>query len=240
MDVIRYRRYPSDFEEFNIGIIDAVAQFTMTDSDRVNALIDAVKYVVKHNVAGDLVECGVWKGGSAMAMMLALEKLGDETRDIYLYDTFSGMPAPTAADTRPDGETVFEDYEGAKLSEDRSGWCLSPLDEVKKNLTSTGYPAGKLHFVAGKVEDTIPSTLPGAIALLRLDTDWYESTRHELTHLFPLLVPNGVIIIDDYGHWQGQKKAVDEYISQHNLPILLNRIGTGRIGIKLPGGGADR
>jgi len=75
--------------------------------------------------------------------------------------------------------------------------------------------------------------MPGKIALLRLDTDWYESTAHELKHLYPLLVPGGVIIIDDYGHWEGARKAVDEYITAEKLPLLLNRIDyTGRIGIK--------
>ena len=80
----------------------------------------------------------------------------------------------------------------------------------------------------------MPGYLPSGIALLRLDTDWYESTKHELEHLYPLLVSGGVIIIDDYGHWKGAKKAVDEYIKDNNLPLLLNRIDyTGRIGIKL-------
>ena len=77
----------------------------------------------------------------------------------------------------------------------------------------------------------IPKYLPGEIALLRLDTDWYKSTQHELIHLYPLLVGSGVLIIDDYGHWQGAKKAVDEYFSDKK--ILLNRIDyTGRISIK--------
>jgi len=107
------------------------------------------------------------------------------------------------------------------------------LDEVKKNVYGTGYPQDKIHFVKGKVEDTIPGTMPNQIALLRLDTDWYQSTMHELTHLFPLLQAKGVLIIDDYGHWQGAGKAVDEYFADKQISILLNRIDySGRIAIK--------
>jgi hypothetical protein len=86
----------------------------------------------------------------------------------------------------------------------------------------------------GKVEDTIPADIPEKIALLRLDTDWYESTKHELIHLFPRLQKGGVLIIDDYGFWKGARKAVDEYFAENNIQILLNRIDdTGRMAIKL-------
>jgi hypothetical protein len=105
---------------------------------------------------------------------------------------------------------------------------------VKQAVYSTGYNRDKFHFVQGMVEDTLPEKAPEQIALLRLDTDWYESTRHELIHLFPRLSRGGVLIIDDYGDWEGARKAVDEYIAQHNVAILLNRIDhTGRIGVKL-------
>ena len=114
---------------------------------------------------------------------------------------------------------------------DINDWCFSPLPEVKQNLASTGYPEDKLHFVQGKVEETIPENIPNQISSLRLDTDWYESTKHELTYLFPIVTPKGVLILDDYGSWNGAKKAVDEYFERE--PILLNRIdNSGRIGIK--------
>ena len=97
-----------------------------------------------------------------------------------------------------------------------------------------GYNTEKLHFIKGKVENTLPEYAPKQISLLRLDTDWYESTKHELTHLFPRLVSGGVLILDDYGYWAGAKKAVDEYFSQNKTQILLNRIDqTGRIAIKI-------
>jgi hypothetical protein len=240
IDIVRYREkhavqagYPPDFSDTNIEICKAVKPYTMTSPERVNALIDAVRYVVANKIDGAMVECGVWKGGSTMAMMLALKKLEDENRDIYLYDTFSGMSIPSDADVSILGDKANKKYSKFKISEDASEWCLSPLEEVKKNTFSTGYNKDKIYFVKGKVEDTIPKNMPQKIALLRLDTDWYESTKHELAHLFPLLQPNGVLIIDDYGHWEGARKAVDEYISDNNICILLNRIDyTGRIGIK--------
>ena len=226
-------RHPRDFSEQNIEIYDIVKPYTMTSPERVNALIEAVHYVVKNKIDGAMVECGVWKGGSIMAMALTLMRLDAENRDLYLYDTFSGMSAPSDADVSIHGKKAHEKFSKTRISEDASDWCLSPLDEVKENVFSTGYPKEKTYFIKGKVEDTIPKDIPKEIALLRLDTDWYESTKHELTHLFPLLKLNGVLIIDDYGGWKGARKAVDEYISDNNIRILLNRIDrTGRIAIK--------
>jgi hypothetical protein len=105
---------------------------------------------------------------------------------------------------------------------------------VKAAIASTRYPEGRVQFIKGRVEDTIPHRAPERISLLRLDTDWYESTRHELEHLYPRLVPGGVIVIDDYGCWQGARDATDEFISRHNITLLLNRMDyTGRIGVKI-------
>ena len=230
-DLVRYKKtdsvasdYPPDFSELSIEICNIVKPYTMTSPERVNALINAVQYVVKHEIAGAMVECGVWKGGSSMAMALTLKKLGSENRDLYLYDTFSGMSTPSDVDISIRGAKAHDKFSKTKISEDASDWCLCPLEAVKETVFSTGYKKEKFHFIEGKVEDTIPKTTPKKIALLRLDTDWYESTRHELIHLFPLLKKYGVLIIDDYGHWKGARKAVDEYISDNNIRILLNRI----------------
>ena len=101
-------------------------------------------------------------------------------------------------------------------------------------MASTGYPANQISYVRGPVEQTIPITVPESIALLRLDTDWHASTRHELDYLFPRLVKGGVLIIDDYGHWQGARKAVDDYIAANKLNLLLSRIDyTGRLAVKI-------
>ena len=234
-DLVRMGRngYPPDFSPANIEICRTVWPYTMTTSERVNALVDAVRYVVANRIEGALVECGVWKGGSAMAMVLALKELGDESRDIYLYDTFSGMSAPNEKDVSLEGHMATEEFSRRKRTEDSSDWCASSLQEVRANVLSTGYREEKITFVEGKVEATIPKIIPDKIALLRLDTDWYESTKHELVHLFPLVQPNGVVIIDDYGHWQGARDAVDEYFAENRVCFLLNRIDySGRVGIK--------
>ena len=101
---------------------------------------------------------------------------------------------------------------------------------MRRTVAATGYPMDRERFVPGPVEETLPAAAPETIALLRLDTDWYESTRHELVHLFPRLRPGGVLIVDDYGHWSGAKHSVDEYFSGTGQHILLNRIDyTGRM-----------
>jgi hypothetical protein len=231
-DIVSYTKYPLDFSSNNIEIYEAVKRCTMTGQERVNALIDAISYLEDNEIDGAIVECGVWKGGCIMAAALTLKRTESEDREFYLYDTFSGMTAPTDVDVGFGGESAHEIFSKNKTDEDASDWCLSPLEEVRENVFSTGYKKDKIHFIKGRVEDTIPKKTPKGIALLRLDTDWYESTKHELIHLFPLLNKSGVLIIDDYGDWQGARRAVDEYIKDNNIRILLNRVAGSRISVK--------
>ena len=232
-DQVMRRRFP-DVDPAVLAIFSQVKAFTMTSPERVIALCEAIRYVVRSGVAGAFVECGVWRGGSSMAAALMLERLGDTARDIALFDTFEGMSAPGEHDRRArdaaDAARLLRTHDrGEKI------WCYSPLDEVRANLASTGYPPERIRFVEGKVEDTLPASAPPQIAVLRLDTDWYESTRHELEHLYPRLGVGGVLIIDDYGAWEGARRAVDEFVEAGRASILLNRIDeTGRIGVKLP------
>ena len=143
------------------------------------------------------------------------------------------MPEPTEADVSYEGGAASVDFERNKRDKNGSDWCYASIEDVQRNLLSTGYDEQKTSFIKGKVEDTIPASAPEGIALLRLDTDWYESTLHELVHLFPRLSSGGVLIIDDYGHWQGARRAVDEYFADNKIPILLNRVDyTGRMAIK--------
>lgn len=223
---------PIDLEEF-VPIIDRVKPYTMTSTERIAALLDAIKYIIKNNINGDIVECGVWKGGSMMAAGEMLQRLNDCSKDIFLFDTFEGMSEPSLYDVSIDNHKAKDLLAKHERTQEDYLWCYSPIDVVKQNVYSTGYPSDKLHFIKGKVEDTLPHSEIKAISLLRLDTDWYESTKHELEHLFPLLTSGGVLIIDDYGHWQGARKAVDEYFENNNIKILLNRIDyTGRIAVK--------
>lgn len=224
---------PADFDTETVDTYNRVKDYTMTSPERIASLCSAVNYIVGNNIKGDIVECGVWKGGSTMAAICTLKRLKDTSRAIYLYDTYEGMSEPTANDKTFNGTGARELLNTSDRQDQSSVWCVSTLEEVQKNVGSLDYPHALIHYIKGKVEDTIPATIPSKIAILRLDTDWYESTAHELKHLYPLLVPGGVIIIDDYGHWQGARKAVDEYIADNKLPLLLNRIDyTGRIGVK--------
>jgi hypothetical protein len=227
------QRYPADFEALNIRICNAVKNYTMTNPDRISQLVDSVKYIVKNQIDGAMVECGVWKGGSSMAVALALMEMGELDRDIYLYDTYEGMSAPTELDVSIHGEKAEYQYEKLGSDNVESGWCFSDINEVKANMFSTNYPKDRLHFIKGKVEETIPDIMPEKIALLRLDTDWYESTKHELNYLYPRLQVGGVVIFDDYGYWGGAKKAIDEYLERHKSRILLHRIDlSARLAIK--------
>ncbi len=227
-------KLPPDFDEPTTRIFNAVNPFTMTSPERVAALIEAVRYVVANDIPGDFVECGVWRGGSSMAAALALRELGDETRSLWLYDTYEGMIAPTEEDVDIGGQSADKKFSERQLTDDSSEWCRSPVDDVRRNLASTGYPADKVHFVKGKVQDTIPAEMPaGPVAILRLDTDWYDSTRHELEHLYPRLVSGGVLILDDYGYWQGARKAVDEYFEAKGIRPLMGRVDfAGRVILK--------
>jgi hypothetical protein len=160
-------------------------------------------------------------------------RLGDTGRSLYLYDTFEGMPPPTDLDKDYLGNTAASQM--AVQDKNSIIWARAQLEQVQANMAVTQYPSERTVYVKGKVEDTIPTQIPHRIALLRLDTDWYESTRHEMEHLFPRLVVGGVLILDDYGHWEGARRAVDEYLAEHRIKLMLGRIDMGgRIAVKLP------
>ena len=213
-------------------LIASVQHLTMTSPERILALVNAVEYLADNQIDGDFVECGVWKGGSMVATANTLIANNDSQRQLWLYDTFEGMSVPTDDDVDFMGQKADRLLGEQDRLQSDSVWCFSPLEQVRSAMQTTGYPENLINFVPGKVEDTLPQTKPDCIALLRLDTDWYESTRCELEHLFPRMVDGAVLIVDDYGHWEGCRRAVDEYFEKHGIRILLNRIDyTGRIGI---------
>jgi O-methyltransferase len=227
----RAHAFPLDFERPDIELYQRVAPYTMTTPPRVYALVRAAEYVSARSIPGAFVECGVWRGGSIMAVALTLLRLGVTDRDLYLFDTFAGMTAPTEEDVRLSGERAADLL--AEESADADIWAVAPLEQVREAVLGVGYPEDRIHFVQGAVEETLPESAPEEIALLRLDTDWYASTKHELVHLYPRLARGGVLILDDYGYWQGARRATDEYLAEHDEPLLLNRIdNTGRIAIK--------
>jgi hypothetical protein len=222
-----------DASRIDLEIIRFAQPYTMTSPERIYATIQAVRYVVAGNIPGHIVECGVWKGGSMMAAARALLQLDDASRALYLFDTYEGMPPPTAEDVSITGDLPVRDYGSSVRPDGASRWCLAELREVKANMGLTGYPAEQVHYVKGRVEETIPDRAPSDIAILRLDTDWHASTRHELEHLYPRLAKGGVLIVDDYGHWEGCRRAVDEYFARRREPLFFARVDyTGRVAVK--------
>lgn len=217
--------------------MDQVRPFTMTSTERLWALRSAVKYVSGRKLPGALVEAGVWRGGSSMLAALTLIDMGDTKRPMWLFDTYEGMPAPTEHDRSVlHGHAAQNKFEATRTGTDSSAWCDASLEDVSANMTSTGYPTNQIRYVVGKTQDSLADAgnHPDKIALLRLDTDWYESTKAELEALFDKVVPGGVVIFDDYGHWAGAMKAVDEFLAARPEKYLMNRIDyTGRMLVKL-------
>jgi hypothetical protein len=218
-----------------LQIMNEVRPFTMTSWERVWAVIQAVAYVHARPIEGDIVECGVWRGGSSMAAAQALLLAGDASRQLWMFDTYAGMNKPTDDDRRlHSDEPALGKWLETSTEQDGSDWCKASLEDVRGNMKQTGYPAERIRMVAGRVEETLldPANIPAQIAILRLDTDWYESTRTEMECLFERVAPGGIVIFDDYGHWAGAKRAVDDYLSTQP-PYLMNRIdASGRILVK--------
>jgi hypothetical protein len=233
-DVVRFNEGLGDLDPSVSETVRVVRPYTLTSVRRIVALCDAVRYVTRNQIPGDIVECGVWKGGSMMAIARTLMHAGDQSRHLYLFDTYEGMTAPGDRDISAQGRPASDMLNNEDRKDPQSVWCVAPLDQVLRAMNSVGYESSKVHFVKGRVEETLPSMAPERISLLRLDTDWYESTRHEMEQLFPRLSTGGVLIVDDYGHWQGARQAIDEYIEANKLRILLHRIDeTGRCAVKL-------
>jgi hypothetical protein len=223
---------PGDFDAESKEIIRAVRPYTMTGNAKLFALIQAVRYIVRHDIPGDIVECGVWRGGSMQAAARTLIATGDTERELYLFDTFEGMPPPSDVDVRHDGRSAEELMAAAAAPAKSMVWAMASLEDVRDGMAKVPYPPDRVHFIEGKVEDTIPAGAPERISILRLDTDWYESTRHELEYLYSRLSPGGVLILDDYGYWEGARQAVDEFLEETGERLLLTRMASGRIAVK--------
>jgi hypothetical protein len=205
------------------ALYEQCREYTMTSWERLYALYKSVQYVVENRIPGDIVECGVWRGGSMKLSAHVLLALGATDRTLFLYDTFEGMTEPNPeVDLDSYGNNAANDW----LEVQRRGvkWSYAPIEEVRDVIAGSGYPMDKVVFVKGPVEDTIPATVPDRISLLRLDTDWYSSTKHEIEHLYPRLSMHGVLLLDDYGHYQGARRAIDEYFDRAGKRPFLTRI----------------
>lgn len=223
-------KIPADIDEQASEIIRAVRPYTMTNVEKLYAVIMAARYITLYEIPGAVVECGVWRGGSMHAFARALDAEGAHGRDLYLFDTYEGMTDPGPRDRRRDGRTAADLL--ASYGKESRVWAYASLEDVQESFRQVPYPHERVHFIKGPVEQTIPGEAPERIAVLRLDTDWYESTAHELAHLYDRLVPGGVLLLDDYGWWQGSREAVDEFMARTGARLYLARTGSGRVAIK--------
>jgi hypothetical protein len=195
---------------------------------------DAVNYILQNNIEGCIIECGVESGNFEHIWINELMKQ-NSVRDIYLFDTFSGLVEPTEYDyTCKDAkiyqmnkDEVYIEWKNNVINSKVNGWCYTPLDKVKQRLNSTGYPQNNLHYVVGDVIETLKdkTTIPEKIAILRLDTDWYESSKYELEQMYDNVVTGGIIIFDDYYHWDGQRRATDDFFKSRNINYNFVNMG---------------
>lgn len=203
--------------------------------ERFVSLYQTINYIYKNNIDGDFVECGVFMGGSAMMMSYAMSEfeINNKNKMIWLYDTFEGMANPSIHDENILNEkATIELKNKTKKENSKDIWAYSSINYVKENINKTNISSDRVKYVKGLVEETLSKDKPKKISLLRLDTDFYESTKVELEELYPLLEIGGAIIIDDYGHWKGCKKAVDEYF-ENKKNIFFQQIDySGLIGVK--------
>ncbi len=208
---------------------------TMTSAERLYGLYRAVKYIDRRPVSGDVVECGVWRGGSSMMAALdAEERQGHRSTTLAIRHVRRDDAAASQNDRDLRGELAEHALDVTPRAVGaRNVWCYAAMEDVRANLLTTGLAADRFELVQGRVEETIPARLPDRISILRLDTDWFESTWHELRHLYERLQPGGVLIVDDYGHWLGAREAVDRFFTEHAPSILLTHLDyTGVIGVK--------
>ena len=215
--------YLAEIEEDDLNFIKEIDKFSMCKPPEHWAIVQSINHIKNNNIDGDLVECGVWEGGNIILFGYLLRKLNLDKK-IYAYDTYSGMVEPSIHDA------TFKDSNlknSKNIYKSKDGWAKCDLKKVKTNISKFIDNHDKDYiFIEGDVRETLDdqNNLPDKISLLRLDTDFYESTSKELEVLFPRLQKNGVLIIDDYGHWKGQKKAVDEYFNLKEDFYWLHRI----------------
>jgi hypothetical protein len=204
-----------EISETEKNIIEACGKYSMTSKLRMYVLSQTIKYVKNENIEGDFVECGIWKGGNII-LFNKFNLLYDLKKKIYGFDTFEGMSEPNELDKHNNiaAKELAKSYGIKKMSD----WCYSSYNEVVKNISENTI-IDNIFLIKGNVEQTLleEKNLPEKISILRLDTDWYASTKIELEMLYKRLVKGGILIIDDYGHWQGARKAVDEYFKNKNI-----------------------
>ena len=210
--------YP-DVSDWKKEIVITSSPFSCSNLEAMLRLIGNVEHIIKCDVPGDFVECGVFMGGSCIVIAQTLRHLRVEDRAIWMFDTFEGVPEPNETEIDGEGNNLRKWY----LETQQKGWCYSSKHTVSNNMRKFAFN-GEVHLIPGLVEDTIPRIGPNTIALLRIDVDLEDPTRHILEHMYPRLSTNGHIIFDDYGHFPDVKSTVDEYLAIHAPNIYLDRV----------------
>ena len=233
----KYADVAVELDDTDVELIKNVLDsgYTLTSVPRLVNTLKSCRYAVDNNISGDFVECGVWRGGNGILAKRIFQHLGSD-KNVWMFDTFEGMTKPTNVDVAASSKVAAEGEFLKQQKELHNEWCYASLDDVKENCLNSGLNLESFTFVKGDVCETLKllENIPNQISVLRLDTDWYESTKIELETLYPRLSDRGVLIIDDYGHWEGARKAVDEYFSTKKYKPLFNVTDyTGRSAIKL-------
>ena len=208
------------------AIFEKCKPYTLLSVERFYNIFKSIEYIASTNIPGDIVECGVFLGGSILGAAYFAEYFGLRGRTFYLCDTFEGFPV----------NTVETNLWGSpdNLSANYPAMNQNFRHIVEKNIEESGLAESKFELVQGLVEDTLPITGFGPLAYLRLDTDYYQSTFVEMDVLYPKLNANGVLIIDDYGCYEGARNAIEDYFKKVGKRPLLQRIdAAGRCGVKI-------
>ena len=230
--------YPAEFTELDMKVINQVKlnNLSMVPDIGLFTTLLAIKHVSTSAVEGDFVECGVWRGGCSIIAAKTFDSYGNVPRTLYLFDTFKGMTKPSNNDFAISSGILAEDQHAQNQRNSYNKWSYASLNDVQENFNKLGPFRCNVKFIEGDVLLTLKneSKLPSRISVLRLDTDWYESTKLELEVFYPRLSVGGILIIDDYGYWSGSKKACDEYFASLSHPPYLQLIDVmgGRIAIK--------
>ena len=233
------RRFPIEASQVEVDIINFVLNnnYTMLGVERLYAALSAVRYTIENNIEGDFVECGVWRGGCSLAMAMYARHLGSNKK-VYLLDTFAGMTSPGINDKETgskNNDKLMREYQKGQ-KDGYNEMSFASLDDVVQIFRNEDLVTSA-EFIKGDVINTLndDSWQPQNYSIVRLDTDFYDSTFEELMILYPRLTKSGVLLIDDYGHYEGAQKAVDEYFENHSVrkPLKLITDYTGRAIIKI-------
>lgn len=225
MHEVNRDHFPDMRETVFWEVFERMKPFTCLNAERFYNIYKSVEYIAQCGIAGHFAECGVFLGGSIIGAAHFAEHFGLGDRKFYVFDTFEGFPT----------DTMEKDIAGATYD-------LSTLTVfnnnfravVEKNIAASKLDPSKFILIQGLVEETLPSFEIDALAYLRLDTDYYESTLVELDCLYPHLSRGGVVILDDYGHFDGVRQATDDYFRKIGGGPLLQRVDyTGRCGVKI-------